>query len=48
VECGLLEAVIYGLEFNTLGTSCAMEVKRCQMGLVIVENVVGEGDEGRV
>ena len=47
VECGLLEAVIYGLEFNTLGTRCAMEVKRCQMGLVIVENVVGEGDEVR-
>jgi hypothetical protein len=47
VECGLLEAVIGGLEFDTLGARCAMEVKRCQMGLVIVENVVGESDEVR-
>ena len=47
VECGLLEAVIGGIEFDTLGARCAMEVKRCQMGLVIVENVVGESDEVR-
>ncbi len=48
VDCGLLEAVIGGIEFNSMGAKCAMEVKRCQMGLVIVENVVGEGDEVKV
>jgi hypothetical protein len=44
VESGLLEAVIGGIEFDTLGPRCALEVKRCQMGLVICENVVGESD----
>ena len=47
VESGLLEAVIGGIEFDTLGPRCALEVKRCQMGLVICENVVGESDEIR-